>query len=137
MAIDPAQLTHLLRRTEYIARPSRIAALQGLPTLDAAIDDILNFPATPAVPSYLQSDIDGAGWDQYVFATKWWFDLMAFDSTRPLQEKMTLFWHGHFTSSNDKINSTYAMVKQNQLYRVNAVGNFQALTQAKIGRAHV
>ncbi len=126
---DLAQLTHLLRRTEYIARPSRIAALQG-GTLDAAIDDILNFPATPAVPSYLQSDIDGEGWDQYVFATKWWFDRMAFDSTRPLQEKMTMFWHGHFTSSNDKVNSTYAMVKQNQLYRVNAVGNFQALTQA-------
>ena len=45
---DPIQIAHLLRRTEYVARPDRVTALsQG--TLDAAIDDILNFPPDPVV----------------------------------------------------------------------------------------
>jgi uncharacterized protein (DUF1800 family) len=52
------------------------------------------------------------------------------DSPKPLQEKMTFFWHGHFTSSWGKVGNTWAMTKQNKLYRDNAVGSFRTLTQA-------
>jgi uncharacterized protein (DUF1800 family) len=40
---------------------------------------------------------------------------------RPLQEKMTLFWHGHFTSSILEVKSAHLMRQQNELYRRNAL----------------
>ena len=126
---DPAQIAHLLRRTEYVARPDRVTAL-SLGTLDAAIDDILNFPASPVMlPAFIDHTIDGMGWDQYVFASKWWLDRMV-DSPKPMQERMTFFWHGHFTSSWGKVGNTWAMTRQNKLYRDNALGSFYTLTQA-------
>ena len=128
--IDPAQLAHLLRRTEYVARPERMALL-GPGTLDAAIDDILDFSGIDTtLPSTIDHDNPDNRWEQYVLATKWWFDRMAFDSPKPMQEKMTFFWHGHFTSAYSKVNSVWAITHQNKLYRDNAVGNFANLTQA-------
>jgi len=125
---DQAQIEHLLRRTEYVARPQRVLALKDL-TLDAAIDDILDVTTPVALPAYIDHSIDGEGWDQYVFATQWWMDLMAFDSPKPIQEKMTWFWHGHFTSAWSKVNDTWQMTKQNKLYRDNALGDFYVLTK--------
>src|SRR4051794_5071496 len=49
---------------------------------------------------------------------------------RPFQEKMTLFWHGHFVSEWDVVGRADHMTQQNQLYRSMALGNFEALTQA-------
>ncbi len=126
---DPAQIAHLLRRTEYVARPERLAQLIALPTLEAAVDDILSVPAPVVLPSEIDHTVDGGEWGQYVFATKWWFDRMAFDSPRPVQEKMTFFWHGHFTSEWGKVSDTRAMMRQNKLYRDNALGGFAALAQ--------
>jgi uncharacterized protein (DUF1800 family) len=48
-------------------------------------------------------------------------------SNKPLEEKMTLFWHGHFANSDQKIRDPLAMYRQNQLFRVNALGNFESL----------
>ncbi len=126
---DPAQVAHLLRRTEYVARPDRVAALSA-GTLAAAVDDVLNFSPTPVpLPAFIDHNIAGQGWDQYVYATKWWLDRMV-DAPKPLQEKMAFFWHGHFTSAWGKVGNTWAMTKQNALYRANAVGSFYSLTQA-------
>ena len=124
---EEAQIRHLLRRTEYIARPSRVAALVG-GTLEQAVDDILNVTTPVAIPGSIYAD--DSNWEQYVAATKWWFDRMAFDSPRPIQEKMTFFWHGHFTSEWGKVDDTKMMMDQNKLYRDNAFGNFASLAQA-------
>ena len=43
----------------------------------------------------------------------------------PLQEKLTLFWHGHFVSSDKDERSASLMWKQNELLRKMAVGNFR------------
>jgi uncharacterized protein (DUF1800 family) len=42
----------------------------------------------------------------------------------PLREKLTLFWHGHFATSNHKVQSVAAMLEQNELLRRQALGNF-------------
>ena len=49
-------------------------------------------------------------------------------SPAPLQEKMTLFWHGHFTSAYQKGIPAQALVNQNNLFRANALGNVRDLT---------
>jgi uncharacterized protein (DUF1800 family) len=49
----------------------------------------------------------------------------------PLQEKMTLFWHGHVVSSIEEVKSANLMYAQNSLYRQNALTtNFKAFMKA-------
>lgn len=56
----------------------------------------------------------------------WWLQRMA-SGPRPLQEKMVLFWHGHFATSVQKVRSPYYMWRQNELFRRLATGNWQQL----------
>lgn len=53
----------------------------------------------------------------------WWMKKMI-ETSRPLQEKATLFWHGHFATSYRTIEDSYHMFAQNGLFRRYAVGNF-------------
>ncbi len=57
---------------------------------------------------------------------RWWLARMI-ETPRPLQEKLTLFWHGHFATSYRTIENSYHMFKQNQLFRAHAAGNFGEL----------
>ena len=61
----------------------------------------------------------------------WWMTRMI-ETPRPLEEKMTLFWHGHFATSYRGIQDSYHMFRQNQLFRHHAVGNVKALAHAII-----
>ena len=62
-------------------------------------------------------------------AVGWWLDRM-FSSPSPLTEKMTLFWHGHFATSIEKVKDPYMMMQQNELFRSQALGNIRDLTKA-------
>ena len=62
---------------------------------------------------------------------KWWLARMI-SSPRPFEEKMTLFWHGHFATSFRTIENSYHMYMQNQLFRTHAAGNFGKLLYAII-----
>ena len=56
----------------------------------------------------------------------WWLRRMAL-GPRPFQEKMTLFWHGHFATSFEKVRNPYFLWLQNETLRQNATGNFNQL----------
>jgi uncharacterized protein (DUF1800 family) len=56
----------------------------------------------------------------------WWLDRMA-KGPRPFQEKMVLFWHGHFATSFEKVRDPYYMWRQNELFRRLATGNWLEL----------
>ncbi len=59
----------------------------------------------------------------------WWLaEMLA--TPQPLQERMTLFWHNHFTSSQQKVRFSQLMYRQNQLLRRHALGNFAELLHA-------
>jgi uncharacterized protein (DUF1800 family) len=53
----------------------------------------------------------------------WWLDRMV-RSRRPLLEKMTLFWHDHFATTDQ---DTPLQLRQNRLLRRHALGSFRAL----------
>jgi len=57
---------------------------------------------------------------------RWWLYRMTF-SRRPLEEKMTLFLHGHFATSDRKVRNAHAMYLQNILFRKYALGDFHGL----------
>ena len=56
----------------------------------------------------------------------WWLKRMV-ETPRPLEEKMALFWHGHFATSYRTIEDSYHMYMQNRLFRRFAVGSYAKL----------
>lgn len=59
----------------------------------------------------------------------WWYQEML-TTPMPLGERMTLFWHNHFVSSQQKVKSAQLMYRQNILLRQHALGNFATLLHA-------
>lgn len=62
-------------------------------------------------------------------AAGWWLDRM-YATRVPLVEKMTLFWHGHFATSLEKVKDPYLILQQNELFRSHALGNIRELAKA-------
>ncbi len=62
-------------------------------------------------------------------AAQWWTVRML-TTPRPLQEKLTLFWHDHFATSQEKVNNYELMLGQIQTLRAHANGNFHDLLVA-------
>jgi uncharacterized protein (DUF1800 family) len=61
--------------------------------------------------------------NEYGHDMLWWMDRMV-RTTRPLEEKMVLFWHDHFATRDV---DTPLMLRQNALFRRRALGSFGAL----------
>ncbi|MFO0908510.1 MAG: DUF1800 domain-containing protein [Isosphaeraceae bacterium] len=47
----------------------------------------------------------------------------------PLRERMTLFWHNHFATSQTKVQNTALMQRQIDFFRGNALGNFRTILE--------
>lgn len=122
---DTAQIEHLLRRTEFVARPDRVAQLTPL-TLAQAVDNVLDVPVNPGTASLTASE----NWERGVELTHYWLDRMAHHSPKPLQEKMAFFWHGHFCSDLTKAGSADLMGEQIDLFRTDGLGNLRDLAIA-------
>ncbi|MDP6554562.1 MAG: DUF1800 domain-containing protein [Pirellulaceae bacterium] len=60
---------------------------------------------------------------------QWWAERML-KTSRPLEEKLLLFWHGHFATSNDKVADYRLMLQQLETIRRHAAGNFGDLLTA-------
>src|SRR4030095_14535995 len=56
----------------------------------------------------------------------WWANRML-ASPRPLEEKLTLFWHGHFATGENKVRDYRMMLRQNEMFRAKASGPFRDL----------
>ncbi len=56
----------------------------------------------------------------------WWANRMLV-SKRPLEEKLTLFWHGHFATGENKVRDYRMMLRQNEMFRARASGPFRDL----------
>jgi len=61
-----------------------------------------------------------------------WLYRMIFTG-HPLRERMTLFWHNHFATSQAKVQNPALMQRQNDLFRAHALGRFRPLLDA-VGR---
>src|SRR5579871_5763230 len=59
----------------------------------------------------------------------WWANRMV-ASFQPLQEKMALFWHGHFASNEAKVRDYRKLLAQLELFQKHGLGNFRDLTVA-------
>ena len=151
-ALDSADVRHLLDRTGFGAEPQDVLLFASLDRA-AAIDRILSMtPGTPQPPpwanqrsllrnpKYLKSlpeeerrKITRAQQRQRrereLALRVWWYQWML-DTPTPLIERMTLFWHNHFTSEINKVKWPQLMLRQNQLFRQQALGNYGDLLRA-------
>ncbi len=59
----------------------------------------------------------------------WWAERML-DTERPLEEKMALFWHGHFATAENKVRDYRKMLGQIDMFERHATGNFRELLVA-------
>jgi len=125
---DGFLVEHLLRRAGFGATPTELQHYQSI-GYDRTLKELLH-------PEKVRNDdldetITAQNFDftRIDDLKKWWIYRMTF-TRRPLEEKITLFWHGHFATSIRKVGSVYAMYMQNMLFRRQGLGNFHELLLA-------
>ena len=123
-ALNEVNVRHLLRRTEFVDRSDRVAALLALGSIGEAVQNVLSISAAPP-PSV--SFVTAQNWERGVELTHFWLDQMATDSPRPFQERMAFFWHSHFCSDLAKVASAVLMREQIDLWRREGLGNIRSL----------
>ncbi len=128
-ADDNAKLAHLLRRAGFGARPSEWAEYAAL-GVAGATQQILH---PQRVPDHLQEVLGDIGGDYVDFddlgsIRHWWLYRLV-HTRRPLEEKMTLFWHNHFATANYKVDNARRMWRQNETFRKYGLGSFRTLLQ--------
>ena len=146
LGIDGARV--LLSRTGFGATPAEIAAFAPL-TRAVAVERLLTGTVvratTPPPPGLADVDMfarpprDASDAARQAFRRAqvkeglalraWWLREML-TTPSPLSERMTLFWHDHFATSQRKVRLAALMYRQNATLRANAVGNFAVLLHA-------
>ena len=126
LADERAKVAHLLRRTSFGYTEAELdqAVSDGYArTVDRLVETA---PAEP--PPFPGGDTASAAQGQQLKTNElqvWWLDWMLKTPT-PLAERLTLFWHSHFTSDLRKVGaqSPY-MYWQNQTWRRMALGELR------------
>src|SRR5262249_37946530 len=134
-----ATAAHLLNRAGFGGPPAAVDKLTGLGLEQsvALLVDYENFPDPTPDPDWAKPDPDHQQKlreirqmpeeqrrqmqreeqqlerQRMLELRGWWLQRMA-KGPRPFQEKMTLFWHGHFATSVEKVRSAYYMWRQNE-----------------------
>ncbi|HEX8523831.1 MAG TPA: DUF1800 domain-containing protein [Tepidisphaeraceae bacterium] len=100
-----------------------LSSIEGYPRTFRDISRILK-DKTPEERQMYRAELMRANLAAVRATAYWWMKRMAF-GPNPLQEKLTLFWHGHFTTSARDERAALLMWNQNELLRQNAAGNFR------------
>jgi len=136
------QLRHLLRRTLFGVSRDDLAHFKGK-TLSTVVDALLNVSTTPPSPplNHYQARVAdpniplGQTWVNEVTYSNlgnvrreslrdWWLGLML-NQDRTILEKLTLFWHNHFSTEFNVVNSPYYLYNHHAMIRKHAMGNLK------------
>ena len=128
---DPKRrAAHLLRRAAFGGTAAQIDEFAALSREEGA-DRLLNFEAIDN--SALDAKVATANFDfiKPADGVRWWYSRMI-HTARPLEERMTLIWHGLLTSQTSKIGGQkFKLMKaQNDLFRSHALGKYDDLLQS-------
>ncbi len=117
---------HLLRRVhfgstdEWIERFSKVTPAQ-------AIELALGYdPSADPLDDMLDRLAGFVNFREPKSVEQWWIYRML-NTQRPAQERIALFWHGHFATSLGKVNNGRWMNNQINLFRRLGLGNFRQL----------
>lgn len=121
-------IAHLLRRAGFGSSASEAAALTSQ-SLEQIVDGLLGATPAPVAAPATFDDASKERWEKHEALQRWWYDRMAF-SPAPLHEKLTLFWHGVFTTEFSKLYSSRQIWDQHVLYRQHCLGNLRDFAKA-------
>ncbi len=122
------QAAHLLRRAGFGGTPRDVDALVSLGS-NGAVDSLLHPTGDDsALVDYPPTDDLYNRKTNRAIVENWYVDRML-RTKRPLVEKMTLFWHGHFATSITKV-PPEMMAEQIDLFRTLGFGDFRTLLVA-------
>jgi uncharacterized protein (DUF1800 family) len=129
---DLRRVVHLHRRAGFAATWNELQRdLRDGPT--KSIDRLLQGQAREGVADDFRTVAallaDSAGEPARLKA--WWMFRM-FAGPDPLGERLTLLWHNHFATSNEKVNDVHAMKRQNEIFRQYGRGPFGELLKAVV-----
>lgn len=124
------RFAHLLRRAGFGGSPEEIEAAVRL-GWEGAVDQLIDYERVPndKLETYVaavEAEVFAQPRPQFAAVQALWLYRML-NTARPLEEKMTLFWHDHFATANSKVASPAAMHAQNGLFRAHALGSFRTL----------
>ncbi len=135
----PAEIEHLVKLgpekavdhlVDYEKIPDDTAAPDWAKPDPTRVDRYLKLrDATPEMRQKMVREEQQNQRQHMVDLKYWWLQRMA-KGPRPFQEKMTLFWHGHFATSVEKVRDAYLMWLQNDLFRQQGTGNWLKLLTA-------
>jgi uncharacterized protein (DUF1800 family) len=122
------RMAHLLRRAGFGPAPGEVEA-----RLNDGFEQTVRLLLEPGGVSDGLGEIDRQiggllDFNNIEDVRTWWIYRMI-HSQRPLIEKMTFFWHGHFATAISKVGNPYLMYLQNQLFRERGLGSFGDLLQ--------
>ena len=122
---DRAAAAHLLRRAGFGARPGGLerACERGLA---GTLEDLLTAREGAELRASARSVLATGSLE---LLQAWWMALILSDGAA-LRERMTLVWHDHFATSNDKVQDVRLMHGQNELLREHGLGDFRRLLLA-------
>ncbi|RZL87848.1 MAG: DUF1800 family protein, partial [Variovorax sp.] len=151
LALSPEAASRLQQRAGLGPDPLAAARLEPLSmrrAIDRLVDDAqAATQARTAPPDWVADPLDrpGAGGaplapeerqarrrtivQRGVELQGWWMSEML-STPSPLAERMTLFWHGHFTSGLREVRQPQLLYRQNVLLREHALGNYRELLGA-------
>ncbi len=128
---DHRRAAHLLRRAGFGASPDEVdeAVKRGV---EETVENLL--ADNPQAEGNYALTLEAASTGLMNFGERdgiqaWWAYRMA-SSPTPLREKLTLFWHGHFATSDEKVENTSFAHNQIETLRSLALGNFRDLVMA-------
>lgn len=131
-ALGERGAAHLLRRAGFGGTPDEVRRFAAMRASEA-VAALLVVPAAPSVAAPPQGELDGPldrrdAREALGALQLWWLNRML-ATPSPLQEKMTLYFHGHFTS---RATPRFPRItyNQNALFRAHATGNLRDLTKA-------
>jgi len=123
LSSESARVMHLLRRTTLGYTPSQLEAALA-DGFNKTVDRLLESkPAEP--PAFATADAPGG---RFAIAQlqQWWLDHMLSTAT-PFAERMTLFWHGHFTTDYRKAANNTFVYWQNLTWRRMAMTDLRSM----------
>ncbi len=126
LASESARVAHLLRRATFGATQAELDQARSdgyAKTVDRLIET--PFAEPPVFPGGDEASQEkGLPVGQL---QQWWLDQML-SSPTPFGERMTLFWHGHFTSDFRKVTPQNPFIYwQNLTWRRNALGDLRTM----------
>ena len=150
MQASNSLIEHLLRRAGFGARPDELAHYGEMSYVEA-VDELINYQRIAddvdqniGKTGFVGTTSRGAFSPNSILADarqRWLFRML--HTNRPLQEKMTLFWHNHFATGQSKVAGALGATEgvrymaskasedagrvqgQIEMLRENALGNFR------------